>query len=330
VILTRDEVVAAFDRWAVRYVERPGWATRSTGRGWDLRAIFVHHDANNDRVSTERGLQVIEQGRPDLAGPLANSWNEDDGVVYLTALGNTNNAGRIASQAFYRLSKGLAPTGDAGALGWPDDGPVGNTYGWAIEVHNAGDGRDPYEPGQMQSLVLECAAVCDAVGRKVTGRWDAGPSVGWSGNRLWGHRQLTRRKIDPRGIDMAALADAVDVALYAGPAGARPTFLEDEMPTVVAVDLVIDPDLPTRGYKLDASGGIHAFGGAPALTNPRYAEWLKAGIGPARRLVITRWGGQPQGYILDAIGGVHAVGGAPTLTTDGYWSKGFIPPAPLV
>jgi len=331
VILTAGEIVEAFDRWHVRHVARPGWATRHTRHSWDLRAIYLHHDANHDKVSTERGLAVIEEGRPDLAGPLSNSWNEDDGTVYLTALGNTNNAGRITQEAYDRITKGLPPRGDAGALRHRDSRIVGNTYGWAIEIHNAGDGRDPYEPGQMQSTVLECAAICDAVGRKVTGRWGAGPSVGWGGNRVWAHRQLTPRKIDPLGIVIVSFAEAVDVALYVGPTGARPTPLEDDMPTVVAKALRFNPNGSGQGYVMDAYGALHPVGGAPKMPNhAEFDDWIAAKVGPAVDFEVTSWGPAPGAVVLDAVGGRHPAGSAPTQTGGPYWAKGFVPPAPVV
>lgn len=207
--VTADQLVAAYRRWHVQIVERPGWRTRNTGRAFDPIGVVVHHDAMNDGVSTARGLDVIEGGRTDLAGPLSNVWHEDDGTAYLTAFGNANHGGRFAAEPVDRTRAGLAPRGDALALGLVDDGPIANGLYYGDEVHNAGDGRDPYEPGQMQTLTLSLAARCEL--------------HGWTGARVIAHREGTRRKIDPRGIDMAALRDAVDVCLFVGPDNAHPT-----------------------------------------------------------------------------------------------------------
>jgi hypothetical protein len=215
-MITAQQLVDAYHRWNITFVERPGWRTRNTGRSFDPIGIVVHHDALNDQVSTERGLQIIEQGRPDLAGPLAANWHEDDGTLYLCSFGNSNHGGRFAANPVARTRAGLPPLGDAGALGLVDDGPVANGIYYGDEVHNAGDGRDPYEPGQMQTLTLSLAARCEL--------------HGWTGARVIGHREGTRRKIDPRGIDMTALRQAVDVCLYVGPDVATPTPLPTEPP----------------------------------------------------------------------------------------------------
>lgn len=106
------------------------------------------------------------------------------------------------------------PALSAYQLGWLDDGPVGNIYTWAIEIHNAGDGRDPYEPGQMQNLVLMAAALCELTGMHP--------------NRWWGHKNVTRRKPDPAGLDMQAFCEAVAVCLFVGPEGALPTPTPEE------------------------------------------------------------------------------------------------------
>jgi hypothetical protein len=101
--------------------------------------------------------------------------------------------------------------------------------------------------------------------------------------------------------------------------------LEDDMPTVVAQDVQMNPSNPTQGYILDAKGGVHGIGGA---VEPKDATYWKD-AGPARRLVITDWA-KPAGYVMDALGGMHAFGGAKTLTNAPYWKGGFVPPTPPV
>jgi hypothetical protein len=101
---------------------------------------------------------------------------------------------------------------------------------------------------------------------------------------------------------------------------------EDDMPTIVAKDFIVNPARPTEGYVLDARGGIHPVGGAPApdAANVRYFD-----NGVAQRLVITDWA-RPAGYVMDVIGGLHPFGNAPALVSDAYWPNGFQPPAPRV
>lgn len=212
---TREQLLAAFDRWHVRYVEHGRWWERNTGYPWDFEFGLLHHDALNDQVSTQRGVDLMIKGRPDLKGPLSNGWQEDDGWLHLIALGNTNNCGRIADQAWRNILANKPPTTTAGAAGWPDSTRVGNTYTWAVEIHNAGDGRDPYEAGQMQNLVLMAAAICEL--------------TGMDPNRWYGHADVTKRKPDPRGLDRLKFIEAVKVCLFVGPDVAIPTPTQEEM-----------------------------------------------------------------------------------------------------
>ena len=67
------------------------------------------------------------------------------------------------------------------------------------------------------------------------------------------------------------------------------------------------------GYVLDASGGIHPFGGAPILNTTAY--WQNWSI---TRGIVLRADGAG-GYVLDGYGGVHPFGDAPAVPTSAYW-----------
>src|SRR5207244_3852508 len=71
------------------------------------------------------------------------------------------------------------------------------------------------------------------------------------------------------------------------------------------------------GYLLDADGGIHPFGGAPAAMGN--TTWPGKGI--ARALVLS--GGSTRdavmGYTLDGFGGIHPFGGARELFGSAEW-----------
>jgi hypothetical protein len=62
------------------------------------------------------------------------------------------------------------------------------------------------------------------------------------------------------------------------------------------------------GYLLDADGGIHAFGGAPAAQG--FATWPTLGIARGLVLLPTSTPSSVMGYTLDGFGGVHPFGGA--------------------
>jgi peptidoglycan/xylan/chitin deacetylase (PgdA/CDA1 family) len=107
------------------------------------------------------------------------------------------------------------------------------------------------------------------------------------------------------------------------------------------------------GYTLDGYGGVHGFGGAPALAGgAAWPGWdiaraialrsdgfggyvldglgglhplgaAPAAVGPSfpadlARAVALRAGGT-SGYVLDAYGGLHPFGGAPAVTGAAYW-----------
>ena len=126
------------------------------------------------------------------------------------------------------------------------------------------------------------------------------PASGWGGNgyQVW---QYTSSGTVP------GISGAVD--LDVGNPGV-PTFT-GAMPPLEGVALRAGG---TSGYTLDAYGGIHAFGGAPAVTASAY--W--PGWNIARGIVL-RADGQ-SGYTLDGWGGIHPFGGAPPVPISSYWS----------
>lgn len=67
-----------------------------------------------------------------------------------------------------------------------------------------------------------------------------------------------------------------------------------------------------RGWILDAFGGVHAVGGAPAVQTAAY--W--PGWDIARDLAVAA--GQRGGYVLDGYGALHAFGGAPAVRSPAY------------
>ena len=69
----------------------------------------------------------------------------------------------------------------------------------------------------------------------------------------------------------------------------------------------------TSGYTLDAYGGIHPFGGAPARSTDAYWPGWDIARGIALRADGT------SGYTLDGFGGIHPFGGAPAVAAGTYW-----------
>ena len=69
------------------------------------------------------------------------------------------------------------------------------------------------------------------------------------------------------------------------------------------------------GYALDGWGGVHPFGGAPALSGASYVPGQDI-----HRGVVLRPGGLG-GYVLDNWGGIHPFGNAPFVYGTGYWPR---------
>ncbi|QBP29688.1 lysin A [Mycobacterium phage Typha] len=66
----------------------PGWKNRGHGDFKDIRGVMWHHTGNG-RASAES----IRDGRPDLAGPLANLHIAQNGIVTIVAVGVCWHAG---------------------------------------------------------------------------------------------------------------------------------------------------------------------------------------------------------------------------------------------
>lgn len=183
-LATPVEIVTALRDYRCKVVERPGWITRGTGYRFDPIGQAWHHDAFQERYDDEAAAAFMEKGRPDLRGPIANGSIGNYGTVFLIAYGNANHAGRNAAEVHDRLRRGLAPLGDA--VG--PDTVVGNPLLWGWECRNAGTGHDPWD--QLDVMERAGAAMCDV--------------NGWPPETNAGHRELTARKVDPRGFDMHA------------------------------------------------------------------------------------------------------------------------------
>ena len=90
----------------------------------------------------------------------------------------------------------------------------------------------------------------------------------------------------------------------------------------IARAIALRPD-GASGWVLDGWGGLHPFGGAPAITNGPY--W--SGWDIARGLVLTPEGNG--GWIVDGWGGIHAFGNAPDVKPSTTWVKVNITAAAL-
>lgn len=189
--LTPDRLVAALKAEGVKVVERTGWRTHNRNRKgpWnDLNGVVIHHTAGSN------SLNLCWEGTSDLPGPLCHTHLAKNGTATMVGYGRANHAGTFATNAFAAMLNESAthPRPDASE---PVDANA-RTYG--IEIENLGNGRDPYPAVQYDAAVRWAAAICRA--------------HGWSANSVIGHKEGTRRKIDP-SFDMNTFRDAVAARL---------------------------------------------------------------------------------------------------------------------
>lgn len=145
-------------------IEHDGWRDRGHGDFRDLRGVLCHHTAGGG----SNDWRIVQDGRPDLEGPLAQLVLERDGTFRVIAAGVCWHAGR-----------GSWP-------GWPTDNA--NYHVLGIEAVSRGDGTD-WTPAQLDAYKRGCAAILRRIGR------DADDCVG--------HKEYSSEgKVDPFGIDM--------------------------------------------------------------------------------------------------------------------------------
>lgn len=193
--LTADRLVAALKAEGVVVHERSGWRTHnrnSRGPWGPVNGVIIHHTAGRDSFA------LCWSGTSDLPGPLCHTHLAKDGVATMVGYGRANHAGTFAQNAHDAVVK------EASSHPRPDSAePVdGNRHYWGLEAENLGDGKDPWPEVQYQAAVRWAAAICRA--------------HGWSANSVIGHKEGTRRKIDP-SFDMDTFRDAVAARLAHDP-----------------------------------------------------------------------------------------------------------------
>lgn len=185
--LSADRFLKALKAEGLSVKERNGWRTHNRnhrGAWGPMNGVVIHHTAGADSE------QFVWSGNADLPGPLCHTYLGKDGVAVMISAGRANHAGNFASNAFTAMLNEQAthPRPDAAE---PVDANA-RTYG--IEIENRGDGKDPYPAVQYQAAVRWAAALCRA--------------HEWTAESVIGHKEGTRRKIDP-SFDMYAFRKAV-------------------------------------------------------------------------------------------------------------------------
>jgi hypothetical protein len=106
------------DRYGLKVLEHPGWATRGRSSALAPEYVIAHHTAASTDVTN-----LLINGRPDVSGPLCNWALLKDGTVVLIACGRANHAGVAnvsSSHSFGIEATGPVPVSARGASAFPN------------------------------------------------------------------------------------------------------------------------------------------------------------------------------------------------------------------
>lgn len=172
--LTPDAFLKALKAEGVQVVEHSGWRTHNrnhVGAWGPVNGVMLHHTAGTSSVT------FCLEGTRELPGPLCVGVIGKDGRFHLVGYGRTNHAGS-GSSAVLDAVIGEDPLPKPGP-----DAVDGNARFYGFEIENRGDGKDPYPSAQLDAVARVAAAICRAH------RWTEASVIG--------HKEWTRRKIDP-------------------------------------------------------------------------------------------------------------------------------------
>lgn len=163
----------------LKVIEHDGWRDRGHGDFLDIRGVLCHHTAGGGTSD----WKIVQNGRSDLPGPLAQLVLERDGTFRVIAVGVCWHAGR-----------GAWP-------GWPTNNANFHTIG--IEAVNNGVGQD-WPAVQVDAYKRGVAAILRKIGR--------------GSSDCVGHKEYSSEgKIDPAGIDMGAFRRDVQTIINRAP-----------------------------------------------------------------------------------------------------------------
>lgn len=167
-------------RSGLKAIELKGWKTRKSNGGEDFQGVLVHHTGAYDDIADakddlEYAWWMAVQGRGDLPPPLNNLGLSAEGVVYISAAGNANHAGRA------KASGPMPAAADGGRIYIGIEAMNSGAQGWTSKAWLA----DGTEITYFEAYALLCASLCYFYGwdashvrghkeTSVTGKWDPG------------------------------------------------------------------------------------------------------------------------------------------------------------
>ncbi|MEU6768499.1 peptidoglycan recognition family protein [Streptomyces sp. NPDC046853] len=242
--LAPDTLLAKLRAEGVRVAEKSGWRTHTRnhkGPWGPVNGVVIHHTAGAN------SLGVCWSGTSSLPGPLCHTHLAKNGTATMISGGRANHAGTFAQNAH------TAVVNESSTHPRPDSSePVdGNAHYYGIEIENLGNGRDPYPAFQYDQAVRWATAICRA--------------HGWSADSVIGHKEGTRRKIDP-SFGMDQFRKDVDERLK-HPAGWSPgtePAKEDDVPNTLGQYDETDRTLVPSKWTTLSIEGVDLLKGATA------------------------------------------------------------------
>lgn len=208
--------------------------------GWgDVKGVMIHHTAGRD------SLKLCRTGMAALPGPLCHAHIDKSGVVTVISTGRTNHAGN-GSRAVFNAVLAEKETPATG----PDE-IDGNAYFYGFEIENLGNGKDPYPDVQYEAVVRLVSAVCR--------------HHGWNPFSVIGHKQWTKRKIDPSFSIDAFRAEVADRLAHSASWGQDDT---EETP-------VIKPDRNDTYNAVARADAMPAPRNHPDVTTGKNPYWTQ-------------------------------------------------------
>ena len=129
--------------------EVAGWQSRGRGDMGEVKGVLLHHTAGA-KSGNMPSLNVVQKGRADLPGPLAQLGLGRDGTFYIIAAGKCSHAGGGAWRGI----------------------TAGNTNFIGIEAENTGLPNDPWPDVQIDAYRRGVAAILNHIERGA--EWCAG------------------------------------------------------------------------------------------------------------------------------------------------------------
>src|SRR5262245_16313188 len=220
----------------VQVVEEGNWLNRMRPGSFEPIGVLWHHTAGatTSPSNPHPSLSVVINGRPDLAGPLAQALVDYNGVFHVISAGRCNHAGTARAS-------GPIPAGD------------GNTMliGWEIDYNGVSQSMSA---AQYNASLKATAAVLRRLGRDAS--------------YARGHRETsTTGKIDPSFVDLNVMR--ADVAALLNP----PSGFSSTVDNSTAGRFTASANWGTSSFSAQRFGADYRFADPVAASDPAWYKF---------------------------------------------------------